>query len=170
MRIWKSHSLANLINNYLIDSPEPSNTSYLWKFGSLLVFFLVFLILYICFFAPVIRCDYMSQEEINSFVLNIQSSFNDFLQYSRNNPQISGPVSWNQVICNANYFPNPYQSINTFTSLIGPVGPNDLAGNSHVYNINRHAFFICMDLGDGIRREILDHDNILQRLSRLTTA
>ena len=41
MRIWKSHSLASLINNYLIDSPEPSNISYLWNFGSLLGFCLV---------------------------------------------------------------------------------------------------------------------------------
>jgi len=41
MRIWKSHSLASLINSYLIDSPEPSNISYLWNFGSLLGFCLV---------------------------------------------------------------------------------------------------------------------------------
>lgn len=36
MRIFKSHSLASLVNGYLIDSPEPSNISYLWNFGSLL--------------------------------------------------------------------------------------------------------------------------------------
>ena len=41
MRIWKSHSLLNLVNGYLVDSPQPSNLSYLWNFGSLLAFCLV---------------------------------------------------------------------------------------------------------------------------------
>nr|YP_009469553.1 cytochrome b [Pseudocercospora mori]AVE15063.1 cytochrome b [Pseudocercospora mori] len=41
MRIFKSHPLLNLINGYLIDSPQPSNISYLWNFGSLLGFCLV---------------------------------------------------------------------------------------------------------------------------------
>jgi len=36
MRTLKSHPLLKLINNYLIDSSEPSNISYLWNFGSLL--------------------------------------------------------------------------------------------------------------------------------------
>lgn len=36
MRTLKSHSLIGLINAYVIDSPEPSNISYLWNFGSLL--------------------------------------------------------------------------------------------------------------------------------------
>ena len=36
MRIFKSHPLLKLINSYLIDSPQPSNLSYLWNFGSLL--------------------------------------------------------------------------------------------------------------------------------------
>lgn len=36
MRIFKSHPLIGLINAYLVDSPEPSNISYLWNFGSLL--------------------------------------------------------------------------------------------------------------------------------------
>lgn len=38
MRIIKSHPLLKLINSYLIDSPQPSNLSYLWNFGSLLAF------------------------------------------------------------------------------------------------------------------------------------
>nr|YP_009681541.1 cytochrome b [Pseudocercospora fijiensis]QDO71962.1 cytochrome b [Pseudocercospora fijiensis] len=37
----KSHPLFSLINGYLIDSPQPSNISYLWNFGSLLGFCLV---------------------------------------------------------------------------------------------------------------------------------
>ena len=41
MRIFKSHPLLSLINGYLVDSPQPSNISYLWNFGSLLGFCLV---------------------------------------------------------------------------------------------------------------------------------
>lgn len=36
MRIIKRHSLLKIANSYLIDSPQPSNLSYLWNFGSLL--------------------------------------------------------------------------------------------------------------------------------------
>ena len=36
MRIFKSHPLLKIINSYLVDSPQPSNLSYLWNFGSLL--------------------------------------------------------------------------------------------------------------------------------------
>jgi ubiquinol-cytochrome c reductase cytochrome b subunit len=38
MRILKSHPLLKLVNSYIIDSPQPSNISYLWNFGSLLAF------------------------------------------------------------------------------------------------------------------------------------
>ena len=41
MRIFKSHPLLKLLNSYLIDSPQPSNLSYLWNFGSLLATCLV---------------------------------------------------------------------------------------------------------------------------------
>jgi len=41
MRIFKSHPLLKLANSYIIDSPQPSNLSYLWNFGSLLAFCLV---------------------------------------------------------------------------------------------------------------------------------
>jgi ubiquinol-cytochrome c reductase cytochrome b subunit len=41
MRILKSHPLLKLVNSYVIDSPQPSNISYLWNFGSLLAFCLV---------------------------------------------------------------------------------------------------------------------------------
>jgi ubiquinol-cytochrome c reductase cytochrome b subunit len=41
MRLWKSQSLLTLVNGYLVDSPQPSNLSYLWNFGSLLAFCLV---------------------------------------------------------------------------------------------------------------------------------
>ena len=36
MRILKNHPLLKILNSYLIDSPQPSNISYLWNFGSLL--------------------------------------------------------------------------------------------------------------------------------------
>ncbi len=41
MRIFKSHPLLKLVNSYVIDSPQPSNISFLWNFGSLLGFCLV---------------------------------------------------------------------------------------------------------------------------------
>jgi ubiquinol-cytochrome c reductase cytochrome b subunit len=41
MRIFKSHPLLKLVNSYVIDSPQPSNLSYLWNFGSLLAFCLI---------------------------------------------------------------------------------------------------------------------------------
>jgi len=41
MRILKSHPLLRLANSYVIDSPQPSNISYLWNFGSLLAFCLI---------------------------------------------------------------------------------------------------------------------------------
>jgi ubiquinol-cytochrome c reductase cytochrome b subunit len=41
MRIFKSHPLVSLVNGYLVDSPQPSNISYLWNFGSLLGFCLI---------------------------------------------------------------------------------------------------------------------------------
>lgn len=41
MRIFKSHPLLRLVNSYLVDSPQPSNLSYLYNFGSLLAVCLV---------------------------------------------------------------------------------------------------------------------------------
>jgi len=41
MRIIKRNPLLKLVNSYLIDSPQPSNISYLWNFGSLLAVCLV---------------------------------------------------------------------------------------------------------------------------------
>jgi ubiquinol-cytochrome c reductase cytochrome b subunit len=36
MRIFKTHPVLSLVNMFLIDSPAPSNITYLWNFGSLL--------------------------------------------------------------------------------------------------------------------------------------
>jgi ubiquinol-cytochrome c reductase cytochrome b subunit len=41
MRILKSHSILRLINSYVIDVSQPSNISYLWNFGSLLLICLI---------------------------------------------------------------------------------------------------------------------------------
>ena len=41
MRIFKNHPFLKLVNSYLIDSPQPSNISYLWNFGSLLALCLI---------------------------------------------------------------------------------------------------------------------------------
>jgi len=41
MRILKSNSLLKLVNSYVIDTSQPSNISYLWNFGSLLLVCLV---------------------------------------------------------------------------------------------------------------------------------
>lgn len=41
MRTLKQNSLLKLVNSYLIDSPQPTNISYHWNFGSLLAMCLI---------------------------------------------------------------------------------------------------------------------------------
>jgi len=36
MRLLKSQAILRLLNSYMVDSPQPTNLSYLWNFGSLL--------------------------------------------------------------------------------------------------------------------------------------
>lgn len=36
MRLLKQNTLLRLVNSYMVDSPQPSNLSYAWNFGSLL--------------------------------------------------------------------------------------------------------------------------------------
>jgi ubiquinol-cytochrome c reductase cytochrome b subunit len=45
MRIFKSYPLIRMVNSYVIDSPQPSNISYWWNFGSLLALCLIIQIL-----------------------------------------------------------------------------------------------------------------------------
>jgi ubiquinol-cytochrome c reductase cytochrome b subunit len=45
MRILKSYPLLRMVNSYVIDSPQPSNISYWWNFGSLLALCLIIQIL-----------------------------------------------------------------------------------------------------------------------------
>ena len=41
MKIFKSHPLMSFLKGYLVDSPQPSDITYSWNFGSLLGFCLV---------------------------------------------------------------------------------------------------------------------------------
>ena len=41
MRLLKNHPFLKLGNSYVIDSPQPSNLSYAWNFGSLLAVCLI---------------------------------------------------------------------------------------------------------------------------------
>nr|YP_010044454.1 apocytochrome b [Trichosporon inkin]QPF23696.1 apocytochrome b [Trichosporon inkin] len=36
MRLLKSNKVLSIVNSYIVDSPQPSNISYIWNFGSLL--------------------------------------------------------------------------------------------------------------------------------------
>jgi group I intron endonuclease len=51
MRLLKDNVLLRLYNSYLVDSPQPTNISYFWNFGSLLALCLVLQILTGCFLA-----------------------------------------------------------------------------------------------------------------------
>jgi len=45
MRLLKKNVLLRILNSYLVDSPQPTNISYLWNFGSLLAICLIIQIL-----------------------------------------------------------------------------------------------------------------------------
>ena len=55
MRLLKSNPIFNLLNSYLVDSPQPANISYMWNFGSLLGICLVIQILTGVFLAMHVR-------------------------------------------------------------------------------------------------------------------
>ncbi len=68
MRILKQNSLLRLFNSYLVDSPQPSNISYMWNFGSLLALCLgiqivtgIFLVMH---FTPTVDLAFNSVEHI----------------------------------------------------------------------------------------------------------
>jgi len=71
MRIFKSHPLLKLVNSYVIDSPQPSNISYLWNFGSLLAFCLVIQIVTGVTLAMHVRCgnSSMSRDSVSAVPL-----------------------------------------------------------------------------------------------------
>jgi hypothetical protein len=56
MRILKSHPLLKLVNSYLIDASQPSNITYLWNFGSLLLVCLIIQIITGVTLAMHVRC------------------------------------------------------------------------------------------------------------------
>jgi quinol-cytochrome oxidoreductase complex cytochrome b subunit len=51
MRNLKNNVILRIYNSYIVDSPEPSNISYFWNFGSLLGVCLILQILTGCFLA-----------------------------------------------------------------------------------------------------------------------
>lgn len=68
MRLLKSHPILGLANSYLVDSPQPSNLSYMWNFGSLLGVCLIIQILTGVFLAmhytPSVDLAFISVEHI----------------------------------------------------------------------------------------------------------
>ena len=68
MRLLKTHPILGLANSYLIDSPQPSNISYMWNFGSLLGVCLIIQILTGVFLAmhytPSVDLAFISVEHI----------------------------------------------------------------------------------------------------------
>jgi len=70
MRILKKNVLLRLLNSYLVDSPQPTNISYLWNFGSLLATCLIIQILTGAFLAmhytPSVDFAFNSIEHINN--------------------------------------------------------------------------------------------------------
>lgn len=57
MRLLKQHTILGMANSYVIDSPSPSNLTYLWGFGSLLGLVLVMQIISGLTLAMHVRCD-----------------------------------------------------------------------------------------------------------------
>jgi hypothetical protein len=55
MRLLKTNVILRLLNSYLVDSPQPTNISYLWNFGSLLAICLIIQILTGAFLAMHVR-------------------------------------------------------------------------------------------------------------------
>lgn len=75
MRILKQNSLLRLFNSYLVDSPQPSNLSYMWNFGSLLALCLgiqivtgIFLVMH---YTPTVDLAFNSVEHIQFTNLKI---------------------------------------------------------------------------------------------------
>ena len=166
MRIWKSHSLASLINNYLIDSPSPSNVSEkLINWSNFLVWVSILLGvgLYVYMYIPIYYCDSsLSQGEINNFVQNVKLSYQDWLAFARNN-EMGATVTWRNILSNSNYFSNTSQSFNTFFYLTGPS------------DIDSHAIFVSMKLSNHDypptyeQLEALDLQGKYRRLLSLST-
>lgn len=75
MRLLKTHPLLRLFNSYVVDSPQPTNISYLWNFGSLLAVCLILQILSGVFlamhFVPNIDLAFNSVEHININIILI---------------------------------------------------------------------------------------------------
>ena len=75
MRIFKKHPLMSLLNGYLVDSPQPSNISYLRNYRSLLGFF--------CLVIQIVKCVTFAMHynpsvlEASNFVVHIVRYLNN---------------------------------------------------------------------------------------------
>ena len=86
MRILKQNSLLRLFNSYLVDSPQPSNISYMWNFGSLLALCLgiqivtgIFLVMH---YAPTVDLAFNSVEhkQFTNLIINMLIKQNYMLE------------------------------------------------------------------------------------------
>jgi group I intron endonuclease len=84
MRLFKTQPILALVNSYIIDSPSPSNISYLWNYGSLLGLCLILQIItgvtLAMHFAPNADLAFISVEHIMRDV-----NFGWFLRYAHAN-------------------------------------------------------------------------------------
>ena len=68
MRLLKTNPILGLLNSYIVDSPQPTNISYIWNFGSLLGVCLIIQILTGVFLAihysPTVDLAFVSVEHI----------------------------------------------------------------------------------------------------------
>jgi ubiquinol-cytochrome c reductase cytochrome b subunit len=76
MKLLKSNPLLSIFNSYLVDSPAPSNLSYLWNYGSLLGLCLVIQIItgvtLAMHYTPTIDLAFISVEhKLNPHILDV---------------------------------------------------------------------------------------------------
>jgi hypothetical protein len=91
MRIFKSHPLLKIVNSYLIDSPQPSNISYWYNFGSLLGLSLVIQIL-----SGIMLAMLLLSHKIQFFYISILGIYNPVIVTNSN--KVSSANYWTEDI------------------------------------------------------------------------
>jgi Cytochrome b/b6/petB len=99
MRIFKTNPVLTLVNNYLIDNPEPTSISYLWNFGSLLGLCLVTQIIT----GILLAMHFQSSAELG-FLSVEHLPLNNLIFYNENEDILNRK--------NNNILPNKYKDIN----------------------------------------------------------
>jgi hypothetical protein len=84
LKLLKTHPFLSVVNSYVIDSPAPSNISYLWNYGSLLGFVLIIQIVtgvtLAMHYVPHIDLAFISVEHITRDVnYNLKNYFTYFI-------------------------------------------------------------------------------------------